>query len=442
MKFKLSLVIVLAMLMFTSCHRTAKENVVFNPRLVTIGEGWAENSVNATIFRKNSVVSSANYQFVAYYDSTAHVVLARRKHGSEKWEISQTPYTGNIRDAHNVISLMVDGNGYLHLSWDHHNNPLHYCRSLEPEGLELGEMMPMTGENETVVSYPEFYAMADGGLLFAYRDGGSGNGNLVLNRYDLGTQSWSRLQTSLIDGEGQRNAYWQLFVDRAGTIHVSWVWRETPDVRSNHDMSYACSKDGGKSWEKSTGEKYLIPITESTAEVVQAIPQGSNLINQTSMTTDQEGNPFIATYFKGKGDQCTQFQIIYRRDGQWQTSAATSRTLDFDLGGVGSRSIPISRPQLMILKVGEEQQLVLIYRDEEEDNNIVLATSALADELKWTSQIVSPYPVDRWEPSYDSELLKSQNKLNLYFQKVAQGQAETTVAMPPQPVGVLELEMN
>jgi len=410
--------------------------------LKTIGPGWSENSVNATIFRKNSVVSSANYQFVAYYDSTAHVVLARRAHNSDKWEVYQTQYTGNVRDAHNVISLMVDGDGYLHLSWDHHNNPLHYCRSLQPEGLEMGEMVPMIGENEQMVSYPEFYKMADGGLLFAYRDGGSGNGNLVLNRYDLKAQKWSRVQTNLIDGEGQRNAYWQMYVDRAGTIHVSWVWRETPDVHSNHDMSYACSKDGGVSWQKSTGEYYQLPINAETAEVVKAIPQGRNLINQTSMTTDADGNPFIATYYKEAGDSCTQFHVIYRQDGEWKASVATQRTLDFELGGVGSRSIPISRPQLVIIKAGESQQLVLVYRDEEVENNVVLATSSLAGELKWTSQIISPYPVDRWEPSYDTELLKDKNKLHLYFQKVAQGQAETTIALSPQQVGVLELKMN
>lgn len=420
----------------------AEKAAKVSTKLVTVAPGWAENSVNATIFRKNSVVSTVNYQFVAFYDSTAHVVLARRAHGSEQWEVHQTQYTGNIRDAHNVISLMVDGEGYLHLSWDHHNNPLHYCRSLKPESLELGDMEPMLGENEKVVSYPEFYRMADGGLLFAYRDGGSGNGNLVLNRYDLTAKKWLRLQTNLIDGEGQRNAYWQLFVDAGGTIHVSWVWRESPDVRSNHDMCYACSKDGGKSWVKSTGEVYALPIHAASAEVVKAIPQGSNLINQTSMTTDADGNPFIATYYKEAGDSCTQFHLIYRQNGSWKSSVATHRKLDFDLGGVGSRSNPISRPQLMIVKQGKQQRLALIYRDEEAGNNIVLATSPLTEQLNWSSQVISPYPVDRWEPSYDTELLRLQNKIQLYYQRVAQGQAETTVALSPQPVGILELNWD
>lgn len=442
MKKMIRLIAGVFLLAVVGCQSGNQPETAITASLVPIGEGWSQTSVNATIFRRNSVVSSANYQFVAYYDSSASVVLARRKHGSDKWELHQTQYKGNVRDAHNVISLMVDGDGYLHLSWDHHNNPLNYCRGKEPEELIMGDRLFMTGENEQVVSYPEFYALPKGDLLFAYREGGSGNGNLVLNRYDLKSQSWERLQSNLVDGENRRNAYWQLYVDDAGHIHVSWVWRETPDVRSNHDMCYAVSADGGLSWKKSTGESYQLPITEATAEIVKAIPQGSNLINQTSMTADREGNAYIATYFKAEGDSCTQFHVIFKQSGQWKSSVVTNRTHDFELGGLGSRSIPISRPQLVFLSHGDKKRLALIYRDEEVDNHVVLASTTISESFNWNSQIVSPFPVDRWEPSYDTDLLRRNNTLHLYFQKVGQGQGETSVALEPQMVNVLEIDMT
>lgn len=410
--------------------------------LSEIGEGWSQNSVNATIFRKNSVVSTKNYQFVAYYDNTATVVLARRKHNSNKWEVNPTQYKGNVNDAHNVISIMADGDGYIHMSWDHHNNPLHYCRSIESEGLKLGDMEPMVGNLENVVSYPEFYRLANGDLLFAYRDGGSGNGNLVLNKYDLKTRKWARLQSNLIDGQGKRNAYWQLFTDASGTIHVSWVWRETPDVKSNHDLCYARSKDGGRSWENSKGEAYQLPINAETAEVVCVIPQNSNLINQTSMTADREGNPYIATYYKSSSDSCTQFHIIYLEKGKWKSTVATRRTLDFELGGVGSRSIPISRPQIILKEKNGMKTLYMVYRDEEEGNQVILSSASVDEKMVWKSEIISPYPVDRWEPSFDTELWRSRQKLHLYFQKVGQGQGETSVGMVPQMVGVLEISVE
>ena len=104
------------------------------------------------------------------------------------------------------------------------------------------------------MTYPEFYCLSGGDLLFAYRSGSSGRGNLVLNRYSLKEKSWSRVQDVLIDGEDQRNAYWQLYVDEQGTIHLSWVWRETWMVETNHDLCYARSSDNGVTWQKSNGE--------------------------------------------------------------------------------------------------------------------------------------------------------------------------------------------
>jgi hypothetical protein len=43
----------------------------------------------------------------------------------------------------------------------------------------------MTGETEKSVSYPEFYRMPNGNLLFFYRNGASGKGNLVVKSYDI-----------------------------------------------------------------------------------------------------------------------------------------------------------------------------------------------------------------------------------------------------------------
>ena len=215
-------------------------------KLVAVDSGWANNSVNTVIFRKNSLVTFKGTQFIAFYDKEQFVVLGKRKTGGTKWELKRTAYRGNTIDAHNTISIMTDGAGYLHMAWDHHNNPLNYCKSVRPGSLELTVKQSMTGLHEQKLTYPEFHKLSNGNLLFFYRDGASGNGNLVLDQYDIHTKKWTQLHTDLIDGEGQRNAYWQACIDQAGIIHLSWVWRETPDVASNHDMCYARSEDGGK----------------------------------------------------------------------------------------------------------------------------------------------------------------------------------------------------
>ena len=162
----------------------------------------------------------------------------------------------SVKDAHNIISMMIDGEGYMHVSFDHHGHPLNYCRSIAPGSLELGDKMPMTGVDEGNVTYPEFYPLSGGDLLFVYRSGSSGRGNLVMNRYSLKEHKWTRVQDILIDGENKRNAYWQLYVDEKGTIHLSWVWRETWHVETNHDICYARSFDNGVTWYKTSGERY------------------------------------------------------------------------------------------------------------------------------------------------------------------------------------------
>ena len=53
--------------------------------------------------------------------------------------------------------------------FDHHGHPLNYCRSIAPGSLELGDKMPMTGVDEGNVTYPEFYPLSGGDLLFVYR---------------------------------------------------------------------------------------------------------------------------------------------------------------------------------------------------------------------------------------------------------------------------------
>ena len=403
-----------------------------------VGLGWAKNNVNGAIFRKNSVVSQGQNQYVAYYDSLGYVTLGKRRLPAGPWQTQRTPYQGNVKDAHNVISLMADGAGYLHLSFDHHNNPLHYCRSTAPGALTMGALEPMTGQQEQKVSYPEFYRYPSGDLLFMYRDGGSGNGNLVLNRYDVKTKKWTRLHDVLIDGEGQRNAYWQACIDPKGAIHVSWVWRESPNVASNHDMAYARSVDGGRTWQKSTGEAYQLPITAASAEYAARIPQNSELINQTTITTDAAGAPYIASYWRPQGTQVPQYQLIYLKDKQWRTAQISQRTTPFSLSGVGTKKIPISRPQLLVATQKGRTAAYLLFRDAERQDRASVLHCADLGPGAWAAADLTASTVGNWEPSYDTERWKKEQVLSLFVQRTGQGDGETLENLPAQPVYVLD----
>src|SRR5690242_10702967 len=117
---------------------------VFAQHVSEIGKGWAGNSVNTVVFRRDAITTHQDIQYASYYDSLGFLTLAKRKLGTDDWEIRRTPYTGTIRDAHNSISIMVDGDGYLHVAWDHHASKLRYSKSIRPGSLELTSEMMMT----------------------------------------------------------------------------------------------------------------------------------------------------------------------------------------------------------------------------------------------------------------------------------------------------------
>lgn len=407
-------------------------------RLSLVADGYSKTSVNTVIFRSNSLVTHRGAQYIAFYNSDCRLTLGKRTLGSDAWQIAPTQYVGNCADAHNSISLMVDGEGYLHLSFDHHGHPLKYCRSIAPESLQLGELTPMTGRDEGNVTYPEFYRMPDGNLIFAYRSGASGRGNLVMNRYSTKSRQWERVQDVLIDGEDQRNAYWQLYVDAKGVIHLSWVWRESWLVETNHDMCYARSKDGGRTWEKTDGTKYELPINAANAEYAWRIPQNAELINQTSMAADRAGNPYIATYWRDADSAIPQYRLIWFDGNSWKQQQVSDRNTPFSLSGGGTKMIPIARPLLVVEQKRKSIKAYYIFRDAERGNKVSLAYSDDIRSGKWQYRDLTGFPVDAWEPAYDTELWKEQGKLHLFVQRTLQGDGEQAMEVAPQPIYVLE----
>lgn len=403
--------------------------------LIKVGKAYARTSVNTTVFRNNSLVTHGGIQYIAYYDGEGYLVLGKRQLGSTKWELERSPYKGNVKDAHNSISIMVDGDGYLHASFDHHGHPLNYCRADDPGSIHLGTLRSLTGKDEGHVTYPEFYRLPNGDLIFVYRSGSSGRGNMVMKHYSTTEQKWTDVHDVLIDGENQRNAYWQLYVDEAGTIHLSWVWRETWMVETNHDLCYARSLDGGKTWQKSDGTSYQLPITAATAEYAWRIPENSELINQTSMSADAKGHPYIATYWRDAESDIPQYRLVWHDGDAWRQQQVGQRTMPFSLKGGGTKRIPIARPRIVV----NGHEVLYIFRDEERDNRVSMAYTPNVGTALWAFKDLTTFSVEAWEPSHDTELWKNNKQLHLYVQRALQGDGEKTEEAEDQTVYVLEI---
>jgi hypothetical protein len=258
----------------------------------------------------------------------------------------------------------------------------------------------------------------------------------MLNRYDFERGEWRAVAHPLITGESARNAYVNsMAIDTRGGWHVSWVWRESPDVASNHDIMYAFSSDEGRTWRRSDRSAYALPITASSAEIAWPVPQSHELINQTSMTVDPAGRPMIATYWRADGSDVPQFQLVWHDGSRWRASQIGMRSQPFRLSGGGTKRIPVSRPLVI---AGNDGAVHVVLRDEERGSGIWAATSTDRAHAVWRVRSVWQSRVGQWEPTYDAVAWRRDQKLYLFVQRVGQGDGESLEDIPPQPVCIIQ----
>lgn len=277
-----------------------------------ISRVWAGHPVEFAL------LTTGGRQFVAYYDSDRRMMVAGRKLGEPQWVYRELP-SKVVWDSHNYITMAVDAHGHLHLAGNMHNVPLIYFRTSKPHDITTFERVPaLIGRDEQRATYPVFFTGAGGELIFQYRDGSSGNGRYIYNAYDAGSNQWRRLlDQPLIDGEGRRGAYPDNLVrDKQGVFHLCWVWRDTGDCSTNHDICYARSGDLVH-WETSDGSAIVLPMTLSNAEYVVKIPVRGGLINGNArMGFDAADRPIIS-YHKFDEAGLTQAYVARKEDDHW-----------------------------------------------------------------------------------------------------------------------------
>ncbi len=275
--------------------------------------------------------------YVGFYSYDQTMTIGRRAFDGDGWEFKKLP-TKIGWDSHNYVEMTFDSDGFLHVTGNMHAVPLIYFRATKPNDIStLERVASMTGEREARVTYPNFMRDKEGRLLFTYRDGGSGNGDQIWNVYDEKTKSWSRLlDKPLFDGKGAMNAYFtRPTLGKDGFFHVAWVWRDTPDCATNHDLSYARSPDLIH-WENSKGERIELPITLEKGEIVAPIPSGGGLLNPLiRLSLDQEGLP-VLTYTKYDDDGNLQIWNARSEKGGWNKVQCTSWELPWRFSGGGS----------------------------------------------------------------------------------------------------------
>ncbi|HOW71029.1 MAG TPA: BNR repeat-containing protein [Phycisphaerae bacterium] len=282
-------------------------------------------------------------QYVAFYDDQRRMTVAARRVHETPWQYTRLPQTLGW-DSHNSIAMAVDNEGYLHLAGNMHCVPLICFRTERPHDIQtFQQVKQMVGREERRVTYPKFFQGPGGELIFTYRDGGSGAGNQILNVYDAGKRAWRRLlDAPLTHGQGEMNAYFDnLRRDQGGVYHLCWVWRDTPDCATNHDVCYARSRDLVH-WERSDGGPLKVPITHKTCEIVDPVPVHGGLINGNArLGFDGQRRPVIS-YHKYDENGHTQVYNARLEEGGWKVRKVSDWDYRWEFSGGGSISFEIA----------------------------------------------------------------------------------------------------
>jgi BNR repeat-containing family member len=295
-----------------------------------VADVWSGHPVGFALVTQN------NQQFAAFYDANRRLTVATRTLDANAWTFATLP-TSVVWDSHNYIAMAIDSAGFLHVSGNMHSAPLIYFRSTRPLDITSFAAAPMVGMNETSCTYPQFIHGPAGDFVYAYRDGVSGAGNYVFNIYDVPTQTWRRLiSTPLADGQGLRNAYpVGPTLGPDGFWHLVYVWRETPDASTNHDLSYARSRDLSH-WETGTGQPLTLPITLATSDIVDPVPVNGGMINNnTKVGFDSQNRPVVA-YHKYDAAGNTQLYNARVENGHWTVHQTSTWNTRWTIGGGGT----------------------------------------------------------------------------------------------------------
>ncbi len=446
--------------------------------LGTDDRGYAVSDSNATAFKNQSLVTVGDYQFTSYYGADETLILGRRNlaDSPDSWYLLHTGLTSNnVSDSHTVSTIGVDGDGYLHVAWGVHNNPLKYTRSttsvLSDDPFTVpGEMMGQIPLQNYSITYPEFWNVpGSNDLLLSYRTGGSGNGEYQLSRWNDALDSWSAVHAREGSGDLQTgnqpwidndylssvdppnsNAYINgLAYDSNGRLHVTWTWRTGgdstsgfTDFQSNHNIMYAYSDNNGVDWRRDDGTLYQRSgqhdIDEDSATPVLSIPEGSSLINQSSSAVGPDNTYYMATWWAPEAEQdnhLRQYMLVaynpYEPNPQWHTYQVGSRDPENDGNRVPESQLGTYRMSRPIVMTDEKDRVFVVYSDYQRGQGVTVAYSESSTRDDWQFVDLTTEDMHTWEPKYDVNRWNEDGVLSMLYQPCGEG-------LSPNDVSILE----
>lgn len=299
---------------------------------VVDGTGW---SIEFEIQRVPGVLGHASYLttdyshqivldgediYVTYllndYKSSSAVVKYDGAEG--KWSKPFILGGGEKYDQHYYPNMVMDHEGYLHVFYGSHCDPVHYRRTEEPRDISewTEESFPIR-----IGTYPRPFVMNDGSLIVFMR---SGMTKSTRYRYGFirstdGGSSWSEFKT-LIDVPDNAwipyvgGVYVEETADEDTVIHIAWSWFDYAKDSSNiyyEDVIYASFVPSKEIWMDAAGSEHPLPLTYDQVEPVWK----KHWLYVEDLTLDPEGQPVVIFHDYDREGKAIVYTATF--DEQW-----------------------------------------------------------------------------------------------------------------------------
>jgi hypothetical protein len=121
-----------------------------------------------------------------------------------------------------------------------------------------------------------------------------------------------------------------------GWYHMYWVWRDTPDCSTNHDLSYMKSPDL-KNWFDAFGAPIAMPATlNQKSLIVDPIPVEGGIINLAARLVLDKNNHPVFVYHKFDQAGNTQLYVAQIKNNKWEYNSITNWDYRWFFSGGGS----------------------------------------------------------------------------------------------------------
>lgn len=297
----------------------------------SVGSCPSESTANFCLYTTDTV-GGKKYQFVAYYDTLHQLTVAMRVLTSGVWSsfeyVKLQSFVGY--DGHCYIHMIVDDEGHLHLAANMHAQPLNYWFFTHPYSISHFVKKEMVGTEEDSVTYPHFFrlqgTLANGELLFAYRDGESGCGDHYVNKYENG--AWSRLSTLFVGKTASPtvNAYCAgligdfdspIFNPYKNCYELFFLWREGKDPKTCKNLCYVKTTDF-TTFKTYNGTTVSAPngITpDMTATRIDTVAVNGGLCNTKWRAYHSSSKGTLFCYHKYYSNYSQVYAILIKNDG-------------------------------------------------------------------------------------------------------------------------------